>query len=304
MKNRASILLATLLFCVLLSVQAVPVGSSNAVATLASALQVSVAPGSLLYAPGDVAELYGTVAFQDLARSDVPVTITIVDSYSRLWNQSIVVTGWQGDFYLAIPVLLGDAWGRYTVHANASFARATATATTSFVVAEQMVWIETDKPAYFPGEDVTITLFNWNSSTVVIGGLPGIDIYYAGERIYPTFHLFVVFYVGPGETWTEVWEQYNSVNGGPADPGVYLVEALVTGVHPWEIPSAVFVIIGPGDLNHDGGVDIADIVLASAAYGTREGDANWNPEADVALPHGIVNVYDIMSIVYYYGQSQ
>jgi hypothetical protein len=38
---------------------------------------------------------------------------------------------------------------------------------------------------------------------------------------------------------------------------------------------------GEGDTNYDGIVDIYDAVLASAAYGSKPGDPNWNPDADL-----------------------
>lgn len=58
-----------------------------------------------------------------------------------------------------------------------------------------------------------------------------------------------------------------------------------------------------GDVDGDGDVDIYDIALASAAYGSRPGDPNWNPEADVAPEWGFINIYDMVTISSYYGQT-
>jgi hypothetical protein len=58
-----------------------------------------------------------------------------------------------------------------------------------------------------------------------------------------------------------------------------------------------------GDVDGDGDVDIYDIALASAAYGSRPGDPNWNPEADVAPEWGVINIYDMVTISSYYGQT-
>jgi parallel beta-helix repeat protein len=58
-----------------------------------------------------------------------------------------------------------------------------------------------------------------------------------------------------------------------------------------------------GDVNHDGTVNILDIVLASSIYQCEEGESRWNPEADLALPHGIINLPDIVTIAFHYGEK-
>jgi len=59
----------------------------------------------------------------------------------------------------------------------------------------------------------------------------------------------------------------------------------------------------PGDINCDGRVDLYDIVVVATAYGARLGDENWNPDADVAPPWGIINLYDAVTILYHYGKT-
>jgi hypothetical protein len=59
----------------------------------------------------------------------------------------------------------------------------------------------------------------------------------------------------------------------------------------------------PGDLNGDGKVDISDVVLAASAYGSVRGSSNWNPKADLAPPYGIINMLDLVTIIYHYGQK-
>jgi len=58
-----------------------------------------------------------------------------------------------------------------------------------------------------------------------------------------------------------------------------------------------------GDANADGVVDILDIVTASYAYHSRPGDTNWNPQADIAPQYGYVDIFDMVTIVYYYGKK-
>jgi len=47
-----------------------------------------------------------------------------------------------------------------------------------------------------------------------------------------------------------------------------------------------------GDVNHDGSVDIYDIVELVAAYGSTPSDPNWNPWADLNGDN-VINIYDI-----------
>jgi hypothetical protein len=52
--------------------------------------------------------------------------------------------------------------------------------------------------------------------------------------------------------------------------------------------------------------DIFDLVLAAGAYGsqgTAVPSANWLPGADVAPPVGKIDIFDIVTIVYNYGQE-
>jgi len=57
------------------------------------------------------------------------------------------------------------------------------------------------------------------------------------------------------------------------------------------------------DLNGDGTVNIMDIALVARAYGSRPGDPNWNPIADVAEPYGEINIVDIATVAKDYGKT-
>mgnify|MGYP006910716989 CR=1 FL=1 len=56
-------------------------------------------------------------------------------------------------------------------------------------------------------------------------------------------------------------------------------------------------------MNNDGCVDILDVVLISKAYGSRPGDVNWNPEADIAPPYDIIDVLDLVTCTAHYGEG-
>lgn len=55
-----------------------------------------------------------------------------------------------------------------------------------------------------------------------------------------------------------------------------------------------------GDINGDEMVDIYDVVEATRAYDSRPGDANWNPDADLAPQFGLINIFDIATLVFHY----
>lgn len=56
-----------------------------------------------------------------------------------------------------------------------------------------------------------------------------------------------------------------------------------------------------GDINGDDKVDLTDLVLAAAAYGSRPGDPHWNPEADLAPLYGIIDIFDLVTLAALYG---
>jgi len=58
-----------------------------------------------------------------------------------------------------------------------------------------------------------------------------------------------------------------------------------------------------GDVNGDGVIDIRDIVLITIIYGAREGNPNWNPDADVAAPWGVIDILDLVTVTSKYGSS-
>ena len=57
----------------------------------------------------------------------------------------------------------------------------------------------------------------------------------------------------------------------------------------------------PGDINFDGKVSLQDLIILTKAYGSKPGDANWNPVADI-LGHGKVDLADIVTLANHYGQ--
>lgn len=58
-----------------------------------------------------------------------------------------------------------------------------------------------------------------------------------------------------------------------------------------------------GDVNYDGVVNILDIVDVTSIYDCKEGERNWNPEADLAAPYGKIDILDLVTITCHYGQK-
>ena len=57
------------------------------------------------------------------------------------------------------------------------------------------------------------------------------------------------------------------------------------------------------DLNNDGVIDIFDLAAVAVAFGSEEGQPNWNPTAD--LNHdGIVDVFDLVLIAIHFGETK
>jgi hypothetical protein len=57
----------------------------------------------------------------------------------------------------------------------------------------------------------------------------------------------------------------------------------------------------PGDLNGDFKVSLADLAILAQAYGSKLGDSNWNPNADIDS-NGIVGLSDLVALAQHYGQ--
>lgn len=55
-----------------------------------------------------------------------------------------------------------------------------------------------------------------------------------------------------------------------------------------------------GDINHDGVVNIYDMVKVAGAYNSTPSASNWNPEADLN-GDGTINIYDVTILSQYYG---
>jgi hypothetical protein len=67
----------------------------------------------------------------------------------------------------------------------------------------------------------------------------------------------------------------------------------------------VTVVFLPGDVDKDCDVDIFDLASVGLAYGSRPGDGNWNPDADVHPIGGdeAINIFDLAAVGLNYGNA-
>jgi len=57
-----------------------------------------------------------------------------------------------------------------------------------------------------------------------------------------------------------------------------------------------------GDLNGDFTIDIYDIVLVATSFGSRQGDPNWNPNADL-VEDNTIDIYDVVIVAQNFGEK-
>jgi hypothetical protein len=79
--------------------------------------------------------------------------------------------------------------------------------------------------------------------------------------------------------------------------GNYTVNALASSLSA----SSSIVLTIPGDINGDFKVNLQDLVSLASAYGSKPGDANWNPNADID-GNGVVGLSDLVILAAHYGQ--
>ncbi|MEM3576966.1 MAG: CARDB domain-containing protein [Candidatus Bathyarchaeia archaeon] len=83
--------------------------------------------------------------------------------------------------------------------------------------------------------------------------------------------------------------------------------------YAWPVPSETetadntfsdgIVYVGiPGDINGDGTIDIYDAILLSTSFGAKQGDPNWNPNADIDNTNEI-DIFDAIILSTHFGET-
>jgi parallel beta-helix repeat protein len=99
------------------------------------------------------------------------------------------------------------------------------------------------------------------------------------------------------------WDDYSGIDSD--DDGIgdtpYVIDANNQDNYPLVSPFLV------GDINHDGAVDLNDLLLVDGAYGTEPGDADWNCHCDIAGSEedsdGVIDVHDLTTVGKNYGKN-
>lgn len=142
----------------------------------------------------------------------------------------------------------------------------------------------------------------------VLGAVLGIIIYYVAESLFLDENSCIWYWLGSEflaglSAFSELIALYSIVNPPVARNIIFW---LLDEYGYVRVGSVTFVdVVNPtwcrGDLNYDGEVDIFDMSILSRAYGSSEGDPNWNPVADVN-EDGEVDVLDLSIVAHDYGK--
>lgn len=81
------------------------------------------------------------------------------------------------------------------------------------------------------------------------------------------------------------------------------LSGVLHSVEPFEGSDTIRVSALVGDVNCDGEVDLYDVVEASASYGARQGEPDWNPNINFAPDWHIIDLYDLVTCAYHYGET-
>ncbi|MEM2130134.1 MAG: right-handed parallel beta-helix repeat-containing protein [Candidatus Bathyarchaeia archaeon] len=118
---------------------------------------------------------------------------------------------------------------------------------------------------------------------------------------YGSGTLFTIQFKGVGEGECNITMENSELAAWP-DESKWVFIYSVTVPHTTEDGYVKIMQPLPADINADGQVSLADLVLLAKAYGSRPGDPNWNEYADIAEPWGIIGLSDLVTIAVFYGQ--
>lgn len=151
-----------------------------------------------------------------------------------------------------------------------------------------------------------VSSINWG--TLAPSSVKNITVYIRNEEQKPIFLFLSTTNWNPPETSNYLNLGWNYTRGQQTNPGEILQITLTLSVSRYikGISSFSFDIIVTGsdsllgDINGDGKVDYKDLGLLAAAYGSKPGDPNWNPNCD-ADGDNRIGYIDLGLLAKYYG---
>jgi hypothetical protein len=87
-----------------------------------------------------------------------------------------------------------------------------------------------------------------------------------------------------------------------AIPPPYLIPPATNGYFDnWPLVAPIAMI--PGDINLDGAVTLADLVILATNYGRVWCTLGWDPRADISAPLGMIGLSDLVTLALNYGRT-
>jgi PKD repeat protein len=163
----------------------------------------------------------------------------------------------------------------------------------------QITGVTTSRNWVYPGVQVDITVTAKNLGDVT----ESFDV-----KVYYDSNLLATHSIVDLPSNTAITEVFSWNTSGLIPCNNYTISAEATLV-PFEYNTTNNVFIRHvGDINGDGKVDMKDVALVAAAFGTVPGHPRWNPEADITgpiylVPDGKVDMRDVSLVAKNFGQG-
>jgi len=264
-----------------------------------STLQVTVYADKPSYYIEEKILVYGKVTMDGVPIENELVALEVHDPAESTIVTRTLETNVSGIYSAKFQLPSEASAGTYTVYVSCSHNEARAENTTSFELKLKALalTVKTTKESYMVGETIII------HGNVTFEGLPLQGVLIALEVRDPNQSPMVMRVVE-----TEADGSYELHFNMPNDSkkGNYTVHATASYETFKATEDKNFVYGGsviPGDVDGDGDVDIYDVVIILAAYGSRPGDPNWDPRADITEPYNKIDLYDAVLAMSHYGEG-
>ncbi len=177
---------------------------------------------------------------------------------------------------LPVDWVVSPTWKPAKGAIHVFFANTTSLATNPEITDPSTISVSTGNP-----ETVSITIPSLNSTAIGHPLLPGQSILLGVKLAYGL--------KGTSQSPRSYPRNYTDTAGSAA-----WTQSSYTGNEASAIGSAFFIVYAKvvGDVNGDLRVDIRDLALTAKAFGSRPGDANWGPAADLNKD-GVIDVTDL-----------
>lgn len=229
---------------------------------------------------------YDSVNATRISDAGVVINTRIVRSHGN-WITELPVIAWNGETYLL-------AWRQYGPDGVRVFAQ------------------QLDPTGLPINSLITVAGPSTLCHAVEIGVVGGKFVVTGWSQVGNTFQMFAAVYGADGE-WIETTdlstlsrnETYAGTSAGFAPDGTMLVVHSLWTSNPYNSPRATGQVFNlappqPGDLDNDGDIDLADLAILLASFGTCAGDAHYNEAADLDSS-GCVELVDLTTLLSIFG---